>query len=517
MLDFLVGNDFLSAIIAFAVVLIPAVIIHELGHFLAAKAVGITVLEFGVGFPPRVAKLFSWGETEFTLNLLPLGGFVRPLGEDFVRPLSEQETERERQKFIESKNKADVPSDTEKRESSDEKQYVSEREELAARGIHKTMSVNEAKPMGRILFMAAGALANFISAFLIFMIVAMIGIPEIVGGRIGITQVSEDSLFAEAGLQNGDIIERINGEYFSNDVDFFDQIQTQNNEPITLTIYRPAENLTYESEPFVLDAANAERISNIAEGVMVVAVSADTPAENVLLAGDIVIAANGISLKDVDDPIAQLQQYSVDFAGEDLILTLLRNNQEMDVTIIPQEDPPPGVGRIGVSIRSGFVSGGDELVYIETSPQVTSVPQSVSNSFEYGVDRTVMIFELIAEFPARLLQGATEPEERRVVSIVGVSQLGGAFLQDSIEEDQPIVFLEYIALISIALGFTNLLPLPALDGGRILFVIIEMIRGEPISPEREGVIHFVGLIFLLSVGVIFIFNDLINPVTNLLP
>jgi regulator of sigma E protease len=99
MLDFLLNNDFLSALVAFALVLIPAVLIHELGHFLAAKAVGIAILEFGIGFPPRVAKLFRWGETDFTLNWLPLGGFVRPLGEDMVKPISHEAVERERRRL----------------------------------------------------------------------------------------------------------------------------------------------------------------------------------------------------------------------------------------------------------------------------------------------------------------------------------------------------------------------------------------------------------------------------------
>ena len=123
----------------------------------------------------------------------------------------------------------------------------------------------------------------------------------------------------------------------------------------------------------------------------------------------------------------------------------------------------------------------------------------------------------MGEFPARLIRGATEPEERRLVSIVGVSQIGGRFLQDSVEDDRPTLILEYIALISIALGVTNLLPIPALDGGRILFVIVEIIRGRPISPERESIVHLAGLIFLLFIGVIFIVNDLFNPITNSLP
>ena len=77
MLATVAGNDIVLAVIAFGIILIPAIIIHELGHFFAARLVGINVLEFGIGFPPRLGRLFMWGETEFTLNLLPIGGFVR--------------------------------------------------------------------------------------------------------------------------------------------------------------------------------------------------------------------------------------------------------------------------------------------------------------------------------------------------------------------------------------------------------------------------------------------------------
>lgn len=83
----------LYAVVAFGLVLIPAIIIHELGHFFAARAVGINVLEFGIGFPPKIVRLFRWGETDFTLNWIPLGGFVRPLGEDMIGPVDEKASE----------------------------------------------------------------------------------------------------------------------------------------------------------------------------------------------------------------------------------------------------------------------------------------------------------------------------------------------------------------------------------------------------------------------------------------
>jgi regulator of sigma E protease len=120
---------------------------------------------------------------------------------------------------------------------------------------------------------------------------------------------------------------------------------------------------------------------------------------------------------------------------------------------------------------------------------------------------------MVLRLPIELISGRLSAEEARPVSIVGISTIGGQFLAESIQEDRPTMFLSYIALISIALGVTNLLPLPALDGGRIVFVLLEIVRGRPIKPEFEGVVHLVGLALLLSVAVVFILNDIINPIT----
>src|ERR1700712_5735902 len=148
-------SDFVLAVIAFIIVIGPLILIHELGHFFAARLVGVTVLEFGIGFPPRLIKLFEQGGTEFTLNWLPIGGFVRPLGEDMIKPADEKSTEKEREAF--------------------EKQQA-ELEQLGKKRV-KTKSVMEAGPWQRIFFMAAGAGMNFVGAFLILVIAGMIGRP----------------------------------------------------------------------------------------------------------------------------------------------------------------------------------------------------------------------------------------------------------------------------------------------------------------------------------------------------
>ncbi|MCY3866777.1 MAG: site-2 protease family protein, partial [Chloroflexi bacterium] len=194
MLVHAVTNDIALAIAAFALVLIPAVIIHELGHYIAAKLVGINVLEFGIGFPPRVGRLFMLGETEFTLNLLPLGGFVRPLGEDMIGPASEDKVKRDRV--------------TLERRRSGLVRLVSEREMLRLRGVdeRKMMSVNEAPAWGRIFFMAAGAFANFLMALMLFFAVALIGLSLPVGGLSQIVAIPPGSLFYGTDANLGDAI-----------------------------------------------------------------------------------------------------------------------------------------------------------------------------------------------------------------------------------------------------------------------------------------------------------------------
>jgi len=214
------ATDILLAIAAFALVRIPAIIIHELGHFLAARLVGINVLEFGIGFPPRVRRLFTWRETEFTLNLLPLGGFVRPLGEDLIGTANEDKVKRDRV-VIEHRRSGPV-------------RIVTEREMLRMRGVdERTMlSVNEAPPLARIFFMAAGAFANFLTAMLLFFLVALIGLSLPVGGLSQVAAIPPTSIFANTPVQVGDAIERVNGQRFADFAAFHDLLANYRGEQI---------------------------------------------------------------------------------------------------------------------------------------------------------------------------------------------------------------------------------------------------------------------------------------------
>ncbi|MGJ3237889.1 MAG: RIP metalloprotease RseP [Anaerolineae bacterium] len=504
MLDLLLNNDFLSAIIAFAIILIPAIIIHELGHFVAAKMVGINVLEFGVGFPPRMARLFTWGETEFTLNWLPIGGFVRPLGEDMIGP-------------NENTNHDYPHDDYEDGDKPKNIAYISEREELVARGVpeDKLQSVNDTKPWPRIWFMVAGAVFNVLSAVIFLMAAALTGLPTKMGESLIITDLPQTSVFSQEQVFEFDTIERINGEYIPSYRAFFETLRTTN-EPLEITM-RHSRNVD-EIETATRQAFEEYTITitpdtlDVTPFILVVGVAENSPAENVgLQADDRIIAADGQAF-DIDDPITDFTELVSERAGTPILLTVLRSGQELEIALTPRLDPPPGEGRIGIGISTQWqIADGTE--FATALPMVKYIPQDLPTSITYGFSETGRVLQIIAALPGQLIDGTISGEEARPVSIVGISQIGGEFLQQSIRNSAPYEVLTFIALISIFLGITNLLPFPPLDGGRILFVLIEIVRGKPVPPKIENAVYRIGIALLLILGVIIIIFDIVNPIS----
>lgn len=503
MLELLLNNDFLSSIVAFAIILIPAIIIHELGHFIAAKMVGISVLEFGIGFPPRAMRLFMWRETEFTLNWLPIGGFVRPLGEDMIGPVADQS--------IDYPDDDDYDDDKPKKSA-----YISEREELIARGVpeHKLQSVNDTKPLPRIWFMVAGATFNVVSAVIFFIIAALTGLPFVMGQSLQLVELPQTSIFSEQEVYQYDTVELVNGEYFVSYGDFFETLATTT-DPVELTM-RHSRNVeeieTATRKPF-------ERyLITVFPGdfavqpyILITAIVEDSPAAIVgIEPADRIIAINGETF-DVSDPLGQLTEEIDENAGISVALTLQRNGRELIINVIPRLDPPANEGRVGIGIAAQWMSA-DGTNFGRALPQIEYIPQDIGTSITYGFSQTGQVLQLIASIPGQLIDGTISGKEARPVSIVGISQIGGKFLQQSVRNQAPYEVLVFIAMISIFLGITNLLPIPALDGGRIVFVIIEMVRGKPIPPHIESKINWVSMIILLLLGVIVIIFDIVNPI-----
>ncbi|MCU0511264.1 MAG: RIP metalloprotease RseP [Anaerolineae bacterium] len=494
-MEFLLNNNFLAAVVAFGLVLIPVIIIHELGHYFAAKLVGISVLEFGIGFPPRVIKLFRIGETDFTLNLLPIGGFVRPLGEDMIGPQNTADAPPE-----------DEPYGGEKRKNTPvDQDYLNEREELLQRGVapDKIKTVNDVKPLPRIFFMVAGALANFATAIVLFAVIALIGLPQVVGARVQVAHLPAGSIFDGTPVVVGDAIELVDGELFSGMNDFIQRLQAAQG-PVTLTMrsVETRENYTVTVTPSIQGVLGALFVTTIASG---------SPADEAgVVPGDIIIGVNRERLPGDSDPVRVLQEAGAAAAGRTILLTVVRGNETLEIELSPRVNPPPGEGRIGLAISAQFATS-DGIRYVNSAPQEKLIPLPAGEAIQYGFQRTGEILQLIITLPGQLISGAISPEEARPVSVVGISQIGGNFLQESIRQGSPVLILNFVAMVSIFLGFTNLLPLPALDGGRVLFALVELVRGRPVAPALESRVHWFGFLILLLLGLIVIVYDIVNP------
>ena len=490
------GSDIILALMAFGIILIPAIIIHELGHFFAAKLVGINVLEFGIGFPPRLGRLFTWGETEFTINLLPIGGFVRPLGEDMIGPAGDDKVKRDRETLEERQDHG--------------VRHLTEREQLRLRGVNdrRMMSVNEAPPLARIFFMAAGALANFATAMILFTVVALIGLPIEVGGLAQLVAIPDGSLFAGTSAEVGDAIEMINGEHFDDFEAFYEILESYRGDAITFSLLRQET-----AEPYTVTVRPSFEQRNAF--VQVVGVQEDSPAFEVgIQPGDLVTHINSARIPATGDAVAVLRETTLEYEGRVMGLTFLRDQddggrQTIDLRVVPRVNPPEGEGRLGVAIRSQFGLH-DETRFANAGYKTELIPQTISSAISHSLRTTRNTFALIASIPGRLIDGSLSGRDARPISIIGISKIGGEFLQRSLQEG-PALMLNFIALISIFLGISNLLPIPALDGGRIVFVLLEMLRGKPINPKIEARIHQIGIMLLLVLGVIIMIIDLLDP------
>ena len=477
MLDFLLGSNALSTIVAFGLILIPAIFVHELGHFLAARAVGITIIEFGIGLPPRALSLGRRGYTRYTLNWIPVGGFVRPLGESFVHPRGEDAVDAARESL---------------------RRDIAEIE--AALG--PLRSVGDVRPPQRILFMAAGSAANLLTALLLFTAIGLLGVPTVTGGSAGVVDLPDDSS-QWPDLRSADHITRLDGEYFESAADLIALLRSRSGEQVTLELLR--DGAAFE----VSLPAPALTQSGLAYVSVVMPAS---PAEAAgMRAGDLIVAISDRPL----ESLADLQNHSRANPGQDLTLTVLRDGERLPLSLRPRLNPPEGQGAIGIGVVPAWNVGG--AVLVEGGWQRGLKQLSLPDALAYSLDYVAEILRVLVNLPGQLLAGSLRPDEARLMSPLAISQVGGRFLQESIEESQPYYILSFIALINIALGVTNLLPLPALDGGRILFALIELLRGRPVSPEREGMVHLFGMILLLTLMFITVINDLLNPVDLLIP
>ena len=234
----------------------------------------------------------------------------------------------------------------------------------------------------------------------------------------------------------------------------------------------------------------------------------DSPAQEAgLQRDDVIIRVDDTPIEGETptEAITRLQGIIRESPGEPLSLTVRRDGETMEITATPEEkvveeegEGEETRGQLGIYLMGHEAPEG--AVYY-------SLPQAAVNAGEDMVGTIVTI----AQLPRMLRQGEVEPEQVAPSSVVGINEIIALALQETIEVGRLWYVLQTAAMVSYALALTNLLPLPALDGGRVVFVIIEAIRGRRVPPEIESAIHFAGMVLLLILMAFIMLRDIVDP------
>jgi regulator of sigma E protease len=170
-----------------------------------------------------------------------------------------------------------------------------------------------------------------------------------------------------------------------------------------------------------------------------------------------------------------------------------RGDQTISTTLTPRSNPPEGQGAIGIVISGGLIHLGPGA------------------AISQGFLQTVRAIGATLSVPKLLLEGSIAPGDARLIGLVGMAQATSETVSYVVDTGFWYPLFVLTGLFSAGLSIANMLPIPALDGGRLFFVLLEWIRGRRVPPEREAAFHFVGIVVLLTLMVIISFNDLISP------
>lgn len=233
------------------------------------------------------------------------------------------------------------------------------------------------------------------------------------------------------------------------------------------------------------------------KSVLISDVAANTPAAAAgINPGDIIKSVNGVKI----DSMNSLSQEISTNLGKEIEIVVLRDSSEVRLMVTPREEWPENQGPLGITIMNPTL----EVSFIQALPR----------AFLTTVDQGYQLLMV----PVRLISGQIAPSDARMVSVKGIydiyAQVQTIDKQEAAENPEMagLNTWYFFAIISIALGFTNLLPIPALDGGRILFMLPELLFKKKIPPALEGKVHMVFYALLLTLMVVLVINDIVNPI-----
>ena len=431
------------------------VAVHEYGHFWVARRCGVKVLRFSLGFGKPIYRWYDKHGTEFVVAIIPLGGYVKMLDE----------------------REGDVPAD------------------------QLDSAFTSKSPLQRIAVVIAGPLANFALAIVAYWFLFM-------GGESGyapiIGEVTADSIADIAGLEPGHEIVAVDGvdtptwQAFS--FRLLDRIGDTGQ--MRFSVKYPDSDVIYESE-VAIDAWLSEQEEPDLLGGLGISVYrpavpplfdevvADGAAERAgVKSGDRLLQADGIEMVTWMDWV----DYVRDRPAVPIEMDLLRDGQPITLTIVPAsvtDADKKTIGRVGLSVKMPEMPA-HMLRHFDRGPVESLIA---------SVDRTGEMVFFTLNSMKKMVMGLISP--KNLSGPITIAKVASASAKSGLES-----FVSFLALLSVSLGVLNLLPVPVLDGGHLLYYTIEWIVGRPVPEKIQMFGYQVGLFLVLGIMMLALYNDL---------
>lgn len=449
-------TDFFSAALALVVALGILIAVHEFGHFWVARKVGVKVLRFSIGFGrPLWTRRAGVDQTEYVIAAIPLGGYVK---------------------------------------------MVDEREgDVAPEDLPRAF--NRQPVAKRFAIVAAGPLFNFLFAALAYWFMFVSGVP---GVKPIIGEVEAGSPADRAGLRSGQTILGVNGRETPTWGAVFDTLLPPllTGRPVDLTVQRDGGRFETRLplDPVPPDIQPDELIAQIGmepyrpaiEPVIGTIVEGAPAAHAGLQSGDRIVAVNGAPLDDWRRFVESVQQSP----GRPLVLTIDRNGATETVEVRPRrvETEAGPVGQIGAQVKI------DPALFEPYQAEWRHGPLEAVGS---SVVKTWEMASLTLQMLGKMIIGEASVENISGPITIARYAKESAFAGLS-------RFLSFLAIVSISLGVLNLLPVPVLDGGHLMYYVVEAVKGSPVSEQTEAVGQRIGIAIILALMALALYNDLVR-------
>ncbi len=442
----------IHTVAAFVVAIALLISVHEFGHFIMARKLGIKVEKFSVGFGPA---LFSWhsrdGEVLYVIAAVPLGGYVKMLGED---PDEQGEETR---------------------------QALSEEDKARAFDVQPIWK--------RACVAVAGPSFNFLFAIAAYMLAGWLGqsvLPPVVG------RVAPASLAEQAGFVTHDKIIALNGHAIHSWQQMEDRLKDAVGKPLAVQVERGGDIHVLhlgmpvpDKDPLLLNVAAGVLGIDPGMHVLVAEVMADEPAAKAgLKPGDEVLQVNHEAVTNIGGFIRQVQTY----AGQSITLHIKRGRKILRLAITPESDKK-GRGRIGARMMARPLY---PLIIYRMGP---------IEGLKHGFTRAWEVTVLTVQVLGKMLTATISP--RNLGGPIAIAQIAGKAASLGF-----VAFISFLALISVNLGVLNLLPVPVLDGGHLLYLSIEKVRNAPLSPRMMERTQMVGMVLIAALMIFSFYNDI---------